>query len=236
MYNVGVIAQDESKKEEEKFDFTSEGEVLGYISLDQARVLAVQHARENTDFYGLRYAEANLVWEVTNQEETEDYYDIRLSYRPAESFRGKPGVEHITIDKTGTIELRQILSQSAKQRSLLVALVGVTIAILVISGVGALALTGTISTSDIFGSKSAPAIDVPTPTPIPIRAEEPNPQMTAADIQRIIEQALADSRADADAQPGQSSQVDTQQVVADVLQQIQVSGGPEWHPTRLRTW
>ena len=51
--------------------------------------------------------------------------------------------------------------------------------------------------------------------------------MTAADIQRIIEQALADSRADGDAQPGQSSQVDTQQVVADVLQQIQVSGGPE---------
>jgi len=52
LYNVGVVAQDEGKKEEEKFDFTSEGEVLGYISLDQAGVLAVQHARENTDFYG----------------------------------------------------------------------------------------------------------------------------------------------------------------------------------------
>jgi len=48
--NVGVISQDECKKEEEKFDFTSEGDVLGYISLDQARVLAVQQARENTDF------------------------------------------------------------------------------------------------------------------------------------------------------------------------------------------
>ena len=44
------MAQDEGKKEEEKFDFTSEGEVLGYISLDQARVLAGQHARETTDF------------------------------------------------------------------------------------------------------------------------------------------------------------------------------------------
>lgn len=51
--------------------------------------------------------------------------------------------------------------------------------------------------------------------------------MTAVDIQRINEQALADSKADGDAQPGQSSQVDTQQFVADVLQQIQVSGGPE---------
>ena len=58
--NVGVMAQDECKKEEEKFDFTSEGEVLGYISLDQARVLAVQHARENTDFKG--YVMPKLTW------------------------------------------------------------------------------------------------------------------------------------------------------------------------------
>ena len=227
LYNVGVMAEDEQKKEEEKFDFTSEGEAFGYISLDQARVLAVQHARENTGFYGLRYAGTNLVWEVTDQEETEDYYDIRLSYRPAEGFRGKPGVEHITIDKTGTIELRQILSQPVKQRPLAVVLVGVALAILVLSSVGALALTGTVSTSDIFGSESASVIDVPTPTPIPKPAEESNPQMSAADIQRIIEQALADSRAGGETQPGQSSQVDTQQVVAEVLQQIQVSGGPE---------
>ena len=40
---------------EDKFDaFTPEGEALGYISLDQARVLAIRHARENTDFYGRR--------------------------------------------------------------------------------------------------------------------------------------------------------------------------------------
>ena len=34
------------KQEEEKFDFTREGEALGYISLDQARVLAMRTARE----------------------------------------------------------------------------------------------------------------------------------------------------------------------------------------------
>ena len=39
-------------KQEEKFDFTREGEVLAYISLDQARVLALQHARDNREFYG----------------------------------------------------------------------------------------------------------------------------------------------------------------------------------------
>ena len=59
-YNVGVMAQDEGKKEAEKFDFTSEREVLGYISLDKARVLAVQHARENTDFKG--YVMPKLTW------------------------------------------------------------------------------------------------------------------------------------------------------------------------------
>ena len=44
-----------------------------YISLDQARVLAIQHARENTDFYGRRYQGVELYWEVAGQEETEDY-------------------------------------------------------------------------------------------------------------------------------------------------------------------
>ena len=40
-------------EKEDKFDqFDSAGEALGYISLEQARVLAVRHARENTDFYG----------------------------------------------------------------------------------------------------------------------------------------------------------------------------------------
>ena len=38
------MAQDEGK-EEEKLEFTPEGETRGYISLDQARVLALQHAR-----------------------------------------------------------------------------------------------------------------------------------------------------------------------------------------------
>jgi hypothetical protein len=46
------MAEDEGKKEEEKFEFTPEGEALGYIGLDQARVQAVEHARDNTDFYG----------------------------------------------------------------------------------------------------------------------------------------------------------------------------------------
>ena len=46
-----------------KQEFTPEGETLGYMSLDQARVLALQHARDNRDIYG-RYADRKLVRKV----------------------------------------------------------------------------------------------------------------------------------------------------------------------------
>jgi len=38
------MAEDQSR-EEEKFEFTPEGETLGYISLDQARLSAMRTAR-----------------------------------------------------------------------------------------------------------------------------------------------------------------------------------------------
>jgi len=86
------MVEEEGKKEEEKLEFTPEGETLGYISLDQARVLAIRHARQNTDFYGPDYADVTMVLEVVSQEETEDYYDIQLSFRPAGRFRGRSSI------------------------------------------------------------------------------------------------------------------------------------------------
>ena len=82
------MAEEEGKKEEEKLEFDSTGQAVAYISLDQARVLALQHARDNREFYGRSYAQRDLVWEELNAEESEDYYRIRLSYRPARGFRG----------------------------------------------------------------------------------------------------------------------------------------------------
>ena len=115
---------EEEGKEEEKLEFTPEGETFGYISLDQARVRAMEHARDNRDFYGPRYSQIEMVWEVVSQEESEDYYDIRLSYWPATGFSGKPGVEQFTIDKTGPIRLRQILSQPRSDTRLKAVLAG----------------------------------------------------------------------------------------------------------------
>lgn len=51
------------------------------------------------------------MWEVINQEEGEEYFDIRLSFRPAGRFTGEAGVEQFIIDKTGNIEVRQVLDE-----------------------------------------------------------------------------------------------------------------------------
>ena len=105
------MAENPENKEAKPDLFSPAAEALGYISLEQARVLAIRHARDNTDFYGPRYSGINLVWEVISQEDGEDYYDIRLSFRPAGRFRGEPGVEQFVIDKLGNVEIRQMLDE-----------------------------------------------------------------------------------------------------------------------------
>ena len=128
------MADEEGRKEGKKLEFTPEGEALGYISLDQAQVLARRHAQDNRDFYG-RFAKRELVWEELTAEESEDYYRVRLSYRPARWFRGQPGVELFVIDKTGPIELRQILSEPKPASRLLAALAGTAALALVVMGI-----------------------------------------------------------------------------------------------------
>ena len=84
---------EEEKREVEKFDLDSAEHAAGYMSLDRARVLALQHARDNLDFYG-RYFGGEPVWDwdVLGAQGTEDYYEIKLSFRPARNFRGAAGV------------------------------------------------------------------------------------------------------------------------------------------------
>ena len=97
-------------KQEEKFDFTAEGEVLGYISLDQARVLAMRTARESPGAYGRRFTDVPMAFEVVEAEETEDHYVITLTFRPEGEFTGTTGREQFFIEKEGAVALRQVLS------------------------------------------------------------------------------------------------------------------------------
>ena len=111
------MAEDQGK-EEEKFDFTDEGEAVDYISLEQAKVLAMKLVRQDTRFYTPARAGTNsvwswinLAWEVISSEEGEDFYDLKLGFRPAGLFSGQPGVEHFVIDKVGNVEVRQVLDE-----------------------------------------------------------------------------------------------------------------------------
>ena len=83
----------------------------GFVSLEQARDIALAHARDNQDFYGRRYRKKPLAQSVQVSEERADAYYVRLSYQPAQKFSGEPGVEAFTISKTGEVQSRSILSE-----------------------------------------------------------------------------------------------------------------------------
>ena len=152
-----VEDQDKPDKKEDTFD--SAGEAIEYLSMDQARVLAIRHARENTEFYSRRYRNRDLVWEVAEADEDEDFYHIRLTHRPALRFDGEPGVELLTIDKVGEIEIRQLLSEPRQKRRWWVPATGA--AVLAVAAI--LAAVGLIDTSE----------PPPSPTPIPTPASVP---------------------------------------------------------------
>ena len=86
---------------EDKFDFSSEGEALGYISLEQARLLAMQTDREAPGDYGRRFRGIRMVFQPVQEEDGEDYYVVTLSFRPEGDFAGNPGKEQFFIEKEG---------------------------------------------------------------------------------------------------------------------------------------
>ena len=85
-------------------------QVEGQVSLEKARLQTVLFARQNTNVYG-NYQAVPLVWEVQTAEEQEEFYYIRLTWRPFSGFEGEPGLEEFIVDKAGTIEFRQVLSE-----------------------------------------------------------------------------------------------------------------------------
>jgi len=213
---------DEEDKEEGKLAFTSEGEDLGYVSLDQARVLAVQHARDNRGYYGRAYGKKELVWEVIGADESEDYYDVRLSYRIAGTTRGNPGIEQFTIDKVGAIELRQILNRPSKQWVTPVALSVLVLGIITAGAVGFLFSVGAISadllpmTGMAGGVESTPSIQSDT-------TSETQQQLSPDEIQELIAEALSNSAGEG----GMSPQLNSEEIVAKVLESIRTGDGQE---------
>jgi len=100
----------EEGRQEEKIDFTSEGQALGYISMVQAGLLATQTARETPGNYGRRFRGVPMAFEVAESGEQEDFYNVTISFRPEGAFTGTPGRERFFIRKDGVVALRQVLN------------------------------------------------------------------------------------------------------------------------------
>ena len=170
-----LMAEEEGNRREEKLDPTPEGEAPGHITLDEARVLALRHARTTPGFYGHRYAWHNFIWEVVSQEDKGYYYDIRLSFEPDDRFRGKPGIERFIVDKRGAIEVRLVLAEpselSRPARRKLPALLLAGLSFVVIAG-AALAAAFAVGTFDRDPQPSS-STSVPSSTPVPPTATVP---------------------------------------------------------------
>ena len=130
-----------TQDEDEKIDFDSAGEVLAYISLEQARVLAMQSAEENPGNYGLRFSGSRMVYDVVEQEDGEDYYVITLSFRPEGDFSGTPGREQFFIEKEGQIARRQVLGLPSAGRGFPTVPVLIGVAVVAIVAVAAVVFT-----------------------------------------------------------------------------------------------
>ena len=180
------MAEDQGKpeeqgKKEDQFGFTPEGESLGYISLEQARVEAMRTARDNPGDYGRGFSGVRMVFDVVKQEEGEDYYIITLSVRPEGDFDGRPGEEEFFIEKEGKVAYRQLRSRPRKGKGGFPkgrAAIGVVI--LAILVVGFLIF---VAGDDDNGSKVSPpptatrpaTQPAPTATPTPAAPPAPTP-------------------------------------------------------------
>ena len=163
------MVEDENKKEEQKFDFDSAGEVVGYISLEQAVVLAMRTADDEPGNYGRRSTGVRMVFDVVQQEEGEDYYTITLSFRPEGAFVGTAGEEQFFIAKEGTVERRQVRSLPREKRFPLVPLAIGLAVVAVVAGVVVASASGVFGgggNGEAPAAATAPlALDLATATP-----------------------------------------------------------------------
>ena len=176
-----MVEDGESK--EDKFDFSSEGEALGYISLEQARLLAMQTARDAPGDYGRRFRDIRMVFQPVQEEEGEDYYVVTLSFRPEGDFAGNPGQEQFFIEKEGRVAHRQVLSHPSggERRRLPVIPIGIGLVIVVIVAVVVVLVVGG-GGGDDGGSAAAGPIPTATNVPASAGASQSDPEPTATPV------------------------------------------------------
>ena len=170
------MVDEEGKTDEDKVAFDSAGQAIGYISMDQARVLAMQTANETPGNYGRRHAGVRMVFDVVEEGEGEDYYTITLSFRPEGEYKGTPGQEQFFIEKEGKVAYRQVRGVPQRGGVRRLALISAVVLVLIVAGsVGGVVFAMRGSGGD--GGTPLPAIvaGATTVTPMP----SPSPTFTA---------------------------------------------------------
>ena len=177
---------DEDEKKQDSFEFDDAGQERAYISLDQARIQAMSGAREVPGEYG-RFSRAPMAFEVVEASETEDFYEVTLSFRPQGEFTGTPGQEQFFIGKDGQLEHRQVVSLPQEERSgssRRVPLLTAGILVIAIAGLfGAVIAFGLFDRDNPVSAPPArEASDPPSETPVPAvppGGQTPTPQPAA---------------------------------------------------------
>ena len=167
----------QEEEKEDLFEIDATGEAVGYISLDQARVLAMQTATREPGAYGRQFRDVPMAFEVVEENETEDHYVITLSLRPQGEYAGASGQEQFFIEKEGQIAHRQVLSlpRPESRRRFPVMLVVVIVAVLGIGGAAA----AVVASGALNGVGSG---DTATTTPVPTVQAIPTASVAVADI------------------------------------------------------
>lgn len=104
-----LVSENEASQEG-KSDFYGEGGARQYLSLEQAKLLAMETARDAPANYGQSFTALQMVFQTIEQEERDDYYIVTLSFRPEGDFFGTPGRERFYIAKEGTVTDRRVIA------------------------------------------------------------------------------------------------------------------------------
>ena len=153
------MAEDEASKQG-TLDFDRAGEARPHVSLERAKLLAMQTARDNRADYGRGFAKVRMNFQAVEHDEGEDYFFVTLSFRPEGDFRGTPGQERFVIEKEGAIAGRQVLSLPSggvKRRFLWRPLA----ALVVLAAVGGAFAAGFFG-EDVVGPVQEPVTGAPT--------------------------------------------------------------------------
>jgi CPA2 family monovalent cation:H+ antiporter-2 len=113
------------------------------VSLGQAEIIALSTVSKGRSPYKGRLTEKDLVWDIKESIQVQDYYKITLTFRESSAAAADVGEEQLYIDQQGNVRLRQILSwpsRSARRPRRLLLFSILSVALILGLGAGAYAL------------------------------------------------------------------------------------------------